>query len=153
MLIRQAGLADAGQACEVLRRSISELCAADHRHDEAVLARWLASKTPENVRRWIQDAGNTVLVAEHDGSVAAVGAVKTDGEITLNYVSPEHRFQGISKAMLAALEAVSRGCGHTISTLNSTRTAHRFYLAAAYTDTGTPIVMFGTTSYPMTKRL
>jgi len=30
-----------------MRRSIAELCVADHRNDEAILSRWLGNKTPE----------------------------------------------------------------------------------------------------------
>jgi hypothetical protein len=30
-------------------RSIAELCVLDHRNDPAILARWLANKTPEIV--------------------------------------------------------------------------------------------------------
>jgi hypothetical protein len=37
---------DAPAACDVLRRSISELCVADHGNDPTILARWLSNKTP-----------------------------------------------------------------------------------------------------------
>jgi hypothetical protein len=33
---------DAVLACEVIRRSISELCSADHLNDPVILGRWLA---------------------------------------------------------------------------------------------------------------
>jgi hypothetical protein len=36
MEIREAMTEDAPAACEVLRRSISELCVADHRNDPAI---------------------------------------------------------------------------------------------------------------------
>ena len=54
---------DAAQACEVLRRSISELCIADQHNDPAILDRWLANKTPENVAAWITNTEDSVLVA------------------------------------------------------------------------------------------
>jgi hypothetical protein len=49
MHIRDAVADDAPAACQVLRRSIVELCAADHGDDPAILAQWLANKTPEIV--------------------------------------------------------------------------------------------------------
>jgi len=39
MEIRDAVPSDARAACEVLRRSITELCVADHRNEPAILAR------------------------------------------------------------------------------------------------------------------
>ena len=154
MEIRDAILADAPAACAVLRRSITELCVADHRNDPAILERWLANKTPEIVASWIAQPGSSVLVAVEDGIVLAVGAVTDMGEITLNYVSPDARFRGVSRAMLCALEARAIARGNTRCTLISTATAHRFYEAAGYVEDGPPQGKFGTTgSYPMSKRL
>jgi GNAT superfamily N-acetyltransferase len=75
------------------------------------------------------------------------------GEITLNYVSPDVRFQGVSRSLLAALEARAAARGHDRCTLFSTETARRFYRDAGYVDTGPPDSKFGTASYPMAKRL
>lgn len=136
-----------------MRRSIAELCVADHGNDKAMLGRWLANKTPETFAAWLKDTGNTVLVADRGGLIAAVGAVNNDGEITLNYVSPDFRFQGMSKMLLAGLEAVSLSQGNSGATLFSTKTAHAFYRGAGYRDGGTPFFKFGTESYPMFKRL
>ena len=47
MQIRDATVEDADAACLVMRRSIAELCIADHGKDEAILTRWLGNKTPE----------------------------------------------------------------------------------------------------------
>jgi len=49
MEIRDAVAEDAPAACQVVRRSISELCIADHRSDPTILMRWLSNKTPEIV--------------------------------------------------------------------------------------------------------
>ena len=102
--VRDAVREDAPAACEVIRRSISELCEADHRNDPEILRRWLANKTPEIVASWIVQPGNSVLVAVEDASTLAVGSVTDTGEITLNYVSPDARFRGVSRAMLTALK-------------------------------------------------
>ena len=86
MEIRNAVVEDAPAVCEVLRRSVSDLCYADHLNDPAIVNRWLAYKTPEIVGSWIIKPGNSVLVAVEDGSILAVGSVTDTGEITLNYV-------------------------------------------------------------------
>jgi hypothetical protein len=61
MHIRDAVPEDADTACAVIRRSIIELCIADHRNDPVILGRWLANKTPENVASWMAKPGNSFL--------------------------------------------------------------------------------------------
>jgi GNAT superfamily N-acetyltransferase len=56
------------------------------------------------------------------------------GKITLNYVSPEARFRGISKALIDRLEAQARELGLDRCTLNSTETARQFYLSLGYQE-------------------
>ena len=72
MEIRPAVPGDAVEACDVLRRSIRELCVEDHRNDEASLQRWLANKTPEHVLAWIASPGSHLLVAIEGGAIAGV---------------------------------------------------------------------------------
>lgn len=153
MQTRDARPEDATAACDVLRRSIAELCVSDHRNDPAIVTRWLANKTPESVGSWIAQPGNSVLLAVEGDSVLAVGAVTDSGEISLNYVSPEARFRGVSRTLLQALEARASQRGATICTLTSTETALRFYRSAGYREAGTPTGCFGTTGYPMAKAL
>lgn len=154
MLIREAQTADAAQACEVMRRSIAELCGCDHRGDPVIVGRWLANKRPDIVRSWIEDSGSRMFVAVEGDVVLAVGAVENDGEITLNYVSPDVRFRGVSRTMLAQLERAAREAGNADVRLTSTETARRFYLSAGYEEIGPPEGKFGTSSsYPMRKRL
>ncbi len=113
-------------------------CGADHHGDPAILRRWLANKTPKIVEGWIAHPDNFVLVAVEEETVLAVGIVRHDGEITCNYVSPDARFRGVSKAMLAQLEATARDHGNDVCHLISTETAHRLYLSAGYEDCGVP---------------
>ena len=154
MEIRDATIEDAAAACEVLRRSISELCIADHENDPLVLKQWLANKTTENVASWIANSQNSVLVAVEGKAILAVGSVTDAGEITLNYVSPDARFHGVSKALLRALERRALERGNVRCTLISTETAHRLYQSAGYLQDGPPQRKFGATaSYPMSKRL
>jgi GNAT superfamily N-acetyltransferase len=132
--IRAAQMREAGAICEVLRRSIIELCVRDHQNDPARLAEWLANKTPENVAGWIANPDNCMFVAVAEGNILGVGSIGSGGEIALNYVSPDGRFQGISRAMLHTLEDTARELGCRRITLTSTFTAHDFYLAAGYSD-------------------
>ena len=152
--IRGAAPTDAEAACEVLRRSIIELCRADHNDDPIILGQWLSNKTPENVQEWISNPDNTVLVAVEHGTILAVGCVTNAGRIILNYVSPDARFRGVSQAMMHALEARAKQQGNPSCSLISTKTARRFYHAIGYVETGTSIRPFGTAeSYPMSKHL
>jgi hypothetical protein len=91
MKVRGAVPEDTAAACQVMRRSIAELCVADHRNDPQIMGRWLSNKTPQIFRSWIKP-GNSLFVAVEEDNILAVGAVTDAGEITLNYVSPDARF-------------------------------------------------------------
>jgi|SRR5215813_6346910 len=100
VVIRDAKQDDAINGCEVLRRSIAELCVADHKNDPAILGKWVGNKTLKNFSDWMAQDGNSRLVAAQDDQILAVGSVTDNGLITLLYVSPDARFCGISKALL-----------------------------------------------------
>ena len=86
--------------------------------------------------------------------ILAVGGVTDAAEITLLYVSPEARFGGVSRALLAALEQRAAERGNTACHLVSSETARRFYHARGYAESGPPERRFGTSgSYPMAKNL
>jgi GNAT superfamily N-acetyltransferase len=152
--IRDAVAADAEAACEVMRRSIAELCVADHQDDPKILAAWLGNKHPRFFHAWLAEPDNSVLVAVDGDRIVSVGAVRDGGEITLNYVSPDDRFKGASRALLAALEKRAIERGNDRCTLSSTATARRFYLANGYIETGAARGNFGSqTGFPMAKPL
>lgn len=154
MIVRVARPEDAEAAATVLRRSIIELCQADHGDDPATLERWLANKTPENVRTWIANPDNRFLVAEETGRILGAAAIQSSGRISLNYVSPDARRRGVSKALVAGLEAYARALGHDACVLESTRTAIPFYRAMGYTESGEPGLTFGVlVHFPMRKAL
>jgi hypothetical protein len=44
--VRDAVPEDAPAACHIMRRSIAELCGADHNNDPVILQRWLSNNTP-----------------------------------------------------------------------------------------------------------
>ena len=155
MTVRDAVAEDAFAVCEVLKRSIVELCFADHRNDPALLTRWLRNKTPESVASWIAAPDSSLLVADNDAAILGVGEVTDAGEISLNYVAPEARFRGVSRGIMAALETRARERGNALCTLTGTRTGRRFYLSGGYTQEGDPILRFPGDSpgYKMTKAL
>jgi GNAT superfamily N-acetyltransferase len=154
MEIRDATVEDADAACLVMRRSIAELCVADHGNDKAMLTQWLGDKTPEVFVSWVAQPGNSVLVVIEDGNIVAVGSITDAGNIGLNYVSPDARFRGVSRGLLGALEARAVERGNTRCTLTSTETARRFCRANGYAEDGLQVGNFGTSSgYPMSKVL
>lgn len=125
--IRQATEADAAEAINTLHRSIIELCVADHQNDPAELEGWLGNKTVEAWQKWIARDDAVVLVADRDGVVVGVGMATLSGEILLNYVCPNARFGGVSKAILAAIEGALRTRDVQYCRLESTITAYSFY--------------------------
>jgi GNAT superfamily N-acetyltransferase len=143
--IRDALAEDAPAACALLRRSITELFAADHNNDPAIIERWLANKTVGNVLAWIGQPDNSLLVVEDDHQLLAVGSVTDSGMIGLVYVSPDARFRGVSTALLRALESRAAEHGNLQCELTSSETARRFYLSNGYTGSGPPIGAWGTT--------
>ena len=150
ILVRNARLADVPAMSAVLIASITELCIADHHNDPKTLAGWLANKTPEGVASWFDNPEATIVVAERNGEIAAVGGSNASREITLNYVSPTQRFAGVSTALLEAMEL---GLGPGDATLNSTETARRFYRSRGWTVVGDPQKHRGIDGYPMRKSL
>ena len=137
----------------VLIASITELCHADHGGNAATIAAWTANKVPESVARWVDNPDLLVLNALVDDQIAAVGCLNTPDEIGLNYVSPDFRFHGVSKAMLGALEQAMRDQGTTVGRLTSTQTAHRFYLAMGWEDAGPTEARHSVSGFPMRKVL
>lgn len=133
ILVRNARPADAPAMSAVLIASITELCTADHHNDPKTLAGWLANKTPEGVAKWFDNPDTTLVVAEQNGKIAAVGAFNASREILLNYVSPKHRFAGVSTALLEGMEL---GLGPGNATLTSTETARKFYKSRGWKPVG-----------------
>ena len=153
ILVRPATAADVPAMSLTLIASITELCVADHRNDPEAIARWTANKTPAGVTAMLNAPGNQLLVAERDGEVAAVGCVMGGNEIGLNYVHPAHRFKGVSRALLTAMENAMRQAGTAEARLKATTTAHQFYLDAGWSDAGPVYTGRWIDAYPMTKRL
>lgn len=137
----------------VLTRSITLLCAEDHRNEPGLVGRWTANKSEDGVAKMLESEAVTLFVAESDGAVAAVGSILEPDRVGLNYVDPDHRFAGVSKALLTAMEGELRRRGVIEGRLESTETAHRFYLKAGWRDSGPREESFGMGGYPMRKQL
>jgi GNAT superfamily N-acetyltransferase len=153
MEIRTALDEDAAGACQVIRRSVTELCISDHRNDPTILSKWLSNKTPEIFASWTRHPSNSVIVAIEGGVILGVGAVTDAGDINLNYVSPDARFRGVSREMLRALEARAGEQGNVRCTLTSTETARRFYRDRGYIEEAARLERFGIFGYPMWRSL
>ena len=106
------------------------------------------------MRAWIARQDATLLVAVQADAIVAVGMVTDAGGVLLNYVSPDARFRGVSRALLKALEARASARGAAVCGLESTETARRFYRSNGYAETGAATRKFGARSgYRMTKSL
>lgn len=152
--VRAAVSGDAEQAAMLLRRSITELCTADHQHDAATLARWLANKTPEHLDRWIADPENCVIVAEEAGALLGVGLLHRSGEIRLCYMAPEAKGRGVGRVVLQALEERATEWGIGRLALNSTIGARGFYEHMGFRSGGRATPGFGLTQcHPYVKEL
>ncbi|GEM_PF-812107 len=137
----------------VLMNSILGLCAADHDNDPAKLAAWLRNKSPAGVAAMLANADMKMFVAERGEAILAVGAVTGEGDIALNYVAPEARFSGVSKAMLARLEAELVALGYAEGRLEATATAKTFYEKAGWLADGPQASGRMVNGYPMRKAL
>ena len=123
---------DAAAAVRLLRRSIAQLCHQDHGYDNHKLGQWLYNKNEAAWQSWVSKPEILVLVAERDDELVGVSAMSRFGLILLNFVSPEARYSGVSKAMLQALEKAALDMGLESVWLNTTLTAHSFYTAQGY---------------------
>ncbi|MDM7849776.1 GNAT family N-acetyltransferase [Pseudochrobactrum kiredjianiae] len=154
MEIRSARQDDAAEICSVLRRSITELCIADHHNDPQILDPWLANKTSDNLRAWIVRDGQTYRVAVIEGQIAGIGAVSATEGVLLNYVSPDFQYRGVSKALMVTLENWLKEQGQSVSCLTSTATARKFYGKIGYLPDGKPQMgRSGSPTFPMRKQL
>jgi GNAT superfamily N-acetyltransferase len=136
VVVRRAGVEDTDAVVTVLRRSITELCVADHRNDPGVLGAWLENKTAENVHTWIESPRNFMVVAEVGGAVCGVASLGITGGILLCYLLPEVQLTGVGRALLARLEAEARRQGIRELSLQSTVSARGFYTKHGFRPKG-----------------
>ncbi len=141
-------------ACNVLNRTIIEVCAPDYNNDEEVIEEWISNKTIQNVTSWIESTKlfSMVCVTGND-NVVGFGLITFDGEILLNYVLPEFLYQGIGKKMLALMEKKMISIGVHEITVTSSITAKPFYERNGYEKSGEPIMVGSVQGdFPLIKR-
>lgn len=141
--IRAAEQSDATVAVDVVRRSIQQLCVADHQGDPSTIAMWLANKTPENFLLWLANPDNFCVVAESGDRLSGVGLLHRSGEIRLFYLAPGAQRQGIGRMIHAELEVTARRWELSSLHLHSTAMARPFYEALGYHSTGAASLRFG----------
>ena len=139
--IRRATKDDAAAGVETLRRSITELCVLDHQDDPQQIADWLGNKTVLSWLVWTARTDAEVIVAEQSGRLAGIGMVDRNGAILLNYVHPNFRFCGVSKAMLGAMEREALLHGALTCFVQTTLTARPFYLQQRYCPSEADVLM------------
>lgn len=142
-MARPATVQDAVEAIEVVRRSITTLCAPDHRNDPATLDRWLANKKPESFAQWLANPDNFCVVEEVEGHVQGVGLLHASGEVRLFYVAPGQERRGLGRRIHQALVAQAASWGLSRLRLQSTSVARRFYESLGYLATGAEVERFG----------
>ena len=143
ILVRPAEQRDAATAIDVARRSIQQLCIADHRGDRETLAAWLVNKTPDNFIAWLANPDNFCVVAELDDRLSGVGLLHRSGEIRLFFLAPGTQRKGVGKTIHAELETAAKRWGMDSLHLDSTAMARPFYEALGYRSTGAAIPRFG----------
>lgn len=152
LVIRDATIADAEEISSLLIRSITDLCGEDHLDDPKLIEGWVANKTPDHVREWIEN-GAQMRVSEAGDRIGAVGCYTDDGMIQLLYVSPEARGQGHSSAILKIMEDEMRASGIQAARLVSSKTAQAYYTKQGWDIDGARVVCYTTDGQPMYKRL
>ena len=135
-LIRKAKITDAQQICDVLRKSITELCELDHRGDPKELDEWLKNKTVQNCETWLKNDKTNFFVAENNGRIVGVSSINHDGYVGLCYVLPEVKGHGFGARLLEAAETSVLSLGVQSFNLESTITAKGFYEHLGYIQKG-----------------
>lgn len=136
LIVRPARTNDADAVTHLLRRSITELCVADHHNDATALGDWLANKTPDQFHRWLANPDNYMVVAEENHQVLGVGTVRGNGYVSLLYRLPGAEGRGVGRAIFLALEQHVRASGLRELTTESTTTARGFYEGMGFKPVG-----------------
>ena len=153
-VVRPAKVEDAEAAVEVVRRSITESCTADHRGDADTIATWLANKTVQHFVSWLTNEDNHCVIAEARDGLLGVGVIQRSGEVVLFYLAPSAQRRGIGKAIHHALEEKAKDWGLVKLKLDSTFLACQFYEKLGYRSVGAARLRFGMLhSYPYEKAL
>ena len=127
---------DASDVCNVLRKSIKEVCGLDYLDlPDSFMESWLKNKTSQNIKQWITDDFNILLVARtYDNKVIGVASIDKKGKILLCYVLPEFIGKGVEKLLLDGMINIAIDWKLIKLCSYSTRTAKEFYLKNGFID-------------------
>jgi GNAT superfamily N-acetyltransferase len=142
-VLRVAVVGDEQSVCALLRRSIAEGCAVDHRDHPGVLDSWLSNKNPANVRTWIASPSNYMVVADNGAQLLGVALLTQAGKLALCYVDPAVLRAGIGRAMLDAVETQARTWCISKLHLHSPVSAAGFFARLGYLDGGKEKACYG----------
>lgn len=142
-IIRPAVAADAEAICDVLRQTILQTCADDHRHEPAILDAWLGNKHPAQVAAWMAAPANRMLVADEGGSVRGVALINQAGKLALCHVLPAAQRQGIGHGLLEAAEAQAREWGVSKVHIHGLSNSRDFYARYGYRNAGKDKTCYG----------
>ena len=148
MSIRKAQIGEDEAIHSAHMRSIREVCVHDHGEEE--IKGW---GYRECGSRWTQAIQNgLVWVVEHEEQIEGVGNIQIQGDsayLHSLYLTPVVIGQGYGRALMQILLDVARMEGVQKIELESSLTAHQFYLKAGFVDRGprTQVVVGG---YPVT---
>lgn len=136
-IIQKSLLADSTMVAEVICRSVTELCVADHHNESEILDSWLANKTSESAEEWISSIDSFCLTALAESKeIVGFGMLSREGEIKLLYVSPNQIGTGVGRDMLSEIERHAMALGLENIFLDSTDSAMKFYEYLGYTHNG-----------------
>jgi GNAT superfamily N-acetyltransferase len=141
-------------------RSIREVCVHEHGEDEIrgwgnrpLGTRWVNSIQNENV--WVVADGDAIY------GLAYLSLPSENGEVRAFldslYLTPEVLGRGFGRRLMELVLQAARDAGARSIALNSTLTAHEFYLKAGFVDTGPrerrEIAGYPVSYYPMRREL
>lgn len=122
-MIEKAELKDIPEILHVIQDSILS-CIEDHHNDTEAINMWLANKTAENLKLWIE---KNLAFIHKDREVDGFILVTYSGTILLNYVSPKKQNKGIGSKLLSYVKLILSEIGINKILLESTLTAQEFY--------------------------
>ena len=154
-LIRIACKEDIVRICEVLIRSIREICGPDYSNDPEILEDWCANKTPEVIGPWIDNPKNYFVVVELE-SYGVIGTAlyrREESTVNLCHLAPEGLHQGLGTSMLNSMQKEASRLGNKEINLVSSITAAKFYRRNGFIDNGEPVYWGKVLGIPMRKTL
>ena len=129
MLIRPFLASDAEEVSQLIRETVKQVNSKDY--DTKVIQKLVDEHSPEYLLN--KSKTRTILVAEHQGRLIGVGALK-DNCLRNMFVRVDMVGKGIGSKIIEELESLARKRGFTHIEANSSLTALGFYLDKGYEE-------------------